>query len=190
VVSRTWLWLMIVLFALFQILVLATFFVLGPVMADRELGGAGAWAAIMTAWGVGAVAGAALGLRFDPERPLLACNAIVILVVPAMVLLGMGAPTWAIAVAASGAGLAMSLGGVIYDTAFQRHVPDDVLSRAAAYDWMGSMALRPLGYAVVGPVAAAIGVGATLEVAGALTAVLMAGSLAVPAIRDLGRHPV
>jgi MFS family permease len=184
--SRTWLWLIIVLFAVFQILVLATFFVLGPVVADRDLGGAGAWALIMTAWGVGAVAGAAIGLRLDPQRPLVACNLIVLLVVPPMVLLGVAAPVWVVALAAAGGGLGMSLGGVIYETAFQRHVPDEVLSRAAAWDWMGSTALRPLGYAAVGPIAVAVGVGLTLQVAGVLTVVLMLASLAVPAIRALG----
>jgi MFS family permease len=187
--SRTWLWLIIVLFAVFQILVLATFFVLGPVVADRELGGAAAWAAIMTAWGVGAVAGAVVGLRVDPERPLVACNLIILLVVPPMVLLGVAAPVWIIAVAAAGGGMGMSLAGVIYETAFQRHVPQEVLSRAAAWDWMGSTALRPLGYAAVGPVAVAVGVGVTLQVAGLLTVVLMLGSIAVPAIRLLGRRP-
>lgn len=183
--SRTWLWAMIVLLALFQVLVLATFFVLGPVIADRDLGGAAAWAAIMTGWGVGAVLGAVAGLRVQFERPLVACNLVILLVVPPMVLLGAGASTAVVAVAAVGAGLGMSLAGVLYETAMQENVPDAVLSRVAAYDWMGSTALRPLGYAVVGPIAVVVGVGATLQVAGILTAILMLASLAVPAVRNL-----
>jgi MFS family permease len=183
--SRTWLWVMIVLFAAFQVLVLATFFVLGPVISDRELGGAGAWAVITGAWGVGAVTGAIAGMRLHFERPLVACNLVVILVVPPMLLLGAGAPLLVIAAGAVGAGFAMSLGGVIYETAFQENVPQDVLSRVAAFDWMGSMALRPLGYAAVGPIAALIGTGTTLGAAGVLTALLMVGSLAIPSIRTL-----
>jgi hypothetical protein len=79
----------------------------------------------------------------------------------------------------------MSLASVLYETALQENVPDAVLSRVAAYDWMGSTALRPLGYAAVGPIAALVGVGVTLGVAGVLTALLMLGSLAIPAIRGL-----
>ena len=187
--SRTWLWLIILLFALFQILVLAPLFVLGPVVAERELGGAAAWATIMTAWGIGAVVGAVVGMRVDPARPLVACNLIVTLVVAPMFLLGLAGPLWATTLAGAAGGFGMSLAGVIYETAFQRHVPDEVLGRVAAYDWMGSTALRPLGYALVGPVAVAIGVGATLQLAAALTVALMLASLLVPAIRALGREP-
>jgi MFS family permease len=187
--SRTWLWLIIALFAVFQVLVLATLFVLGPVVAERDLGGPGAWAAIMTAWGIGAVIGAVVGMRVDPARPLVACNLIVLLVVAPMFLLGFAGPVWAITLAGAAGGFGMSLAGVIYETAFQRHVPDEVLSRVAAYDWMGSTALRPLGYAAVGPLAVAVGVGATLLAAAGITVALMLGSLLVPAIRALTRDP-
>jgi MFS family permease len=188
--SRTWLWVMILLFALFQVLVLATFFVLGPVIADRDLGGAAAWAFITGGWGVGAVLGALAGLRLRFERPLVACNATIILVVPPMLLMAAGASTAVVAVAAVGAGFAMSLGAIVYETAFQENVPDEFLSRAAAYDWMGSTALRPLGYAAVGPIAAQVGVGTTLGAAGIATVAVMLGSLTIPAIRELrGRAP-
>jgi MFS family permease len=183
--ARTWLWVMILLFALFQVLVLATFFVLGPVIADRDLGGAGAWAFITGGWGAGAVLGALAGMRLRFDRPLVACNTVVILVVPPMLLMAVGASTAAVAVAAVGAGFGMSLGSVIYETAFQENVPDEVLSRAAAYDWMGSTALRPLGYAAVGPLATQVGVGTTLGAAGVATVAVMLGSLAVPSIREL-----
>ena len=187
--SRTWLWLMIVLFAVFQILVLATLFVLGPVVAERDLGGPAAWATIMTAWGIGAVAGAMVGMRVDPPRPLIACNATVMLVVAPMFLLGFAAPVWATTLGGAAGGFGMSLAAVIYETVMQRHVPDDVLGRVAAYDWMGSTALRPLGYAAVGPIALALGVGATLLLSAALTVALLLASLVLPALRAVGREP-
>jgi MFS family permease len=187
--SRTWLWVMIVLLAGFQILVLATFFVLGPVIAERDLSGAASWAIIIGAWGGGAVVGAIAGMRWHFERPLVACNLVIVLVVPPMLLMAAGASTAVVALAAAGAGFSMSLGSVVYETAMQQHVPDDVLSRVAAYDWMGSTALRPLGYAAVGPVAAVAGVGTTLGAAGILTAILMLGSLSLRPIRELHAAP-
>jgi hypothetical protein len=58
------------------------------------------------------------------------------------------------------------------------------LSRVSAYDWMGSMALRPLGLAIVGPIAAAIGFKATLLGAFGLT---MASSTVLLLIPDMWR---
>jgi hypothetical protein len=55
--SREWLWVTILAFAAFQLLMLATWQVLGPAIAKEDLGGAGAWAAITACWGVGAVFG-------------------------------------------------------------------------------------------------------------------------------------
>jgi hypothetical protein len=47
--------------------------VLGPAVAQERLGGAGAWAAILTAAGIGAIAGGVAALRQHPCRPLIAC---------------------------------------------------------------------------------------------------------------------
>jgi predicted MFS family arabinose efflux permease len=185
--ERTWLWVSIVLFAVAQLLVLAPFFVLGPVVAHEELGGAAAWALIASAEGAGALIGALIALRVRPRRPLVASNLSLLLVIPPMVLLGAGSPAVAVAAATVGMGVALALSVVLWETTLQEHVPEALLSRVSAYDWMGSTALRPLGYAIVGPVAAAVGVGATLEVAAALTAVCLLASLAVPDIRGLTR---
>ena len=45
-------------------------FVLGPALAERDLGGATAWAAIATAFGVGAVVGSVVAYRVRFERTL------------------------------------------------------------------------------------------------------------------------
>jgi hypothetical protein len=46
--SRTWLWTMIVSFGVFQLAYFPALTVLGPDIARRHLGGAGAWAEIIT----------------------------------------------------------------------------------------------------------------------------------------------
>ena len=65
--SRTWLW-VIVLAASLVNLLYATVTVLGPKVAEDDLGGAGAWALIVTLSGVGSVAGGLVALRLR-SRP-------------------------------------------------------------------------------------------------------------------------
>ena len=67
-------------------------------------------------------------------------------------------------------------------------MPADRLSRVSAYGWLGALLFVPLGYAVVGPVAARIGVGATLRVGAVWVIVSTAVLLTVPGIRSLRRR--
>jgi len=49
-------------------------------------------------------------------------------------------------------------------------VPEHVISRLSSLDWLGSVALNPIGYALVGPLANRIGIGETLYLAAAVSA--------------------
>jgi acyl-CoA synthetase (AMP-forming)/AMP-acid ligase II len=53
-----------------------------------------------------------------------------------------------------------------------------------SWDYLGTLALQPVGLALTGPVAAALGVSSTLYAAAALFAALLAAVLAVPAVRN------
>jgi hypothetical protein len=61
---------------------LAPFFVLGPVVAKRFLGGVTGWATIATAYAAGAVLGGLFGLRWRPQRPMLAGSMAVLALAP------------------------------------------------------------------------------------------------------------
>ena len=65
--SRTWLWAIVLQFSFMLMVVLGAFSVLGPVVADEELGGATAWGLILTGWTAGLVTGGLVGLRFRPR---------------------------------------------------------------------------------------------------------------------------
>ncbi len=184
--SRKWLWVSILDFAVFQVVVLSAIYVLGPVIADRELGGASAWASIASGLGAGLVLGSVLALRFRPNRPLTAAFAMVIAVAPALVLLGTAAPTGVIVASMVPAGAALALAQTLWSTVLQHHVPEHALSRVSSYDWIGSTALRPVGYAVVGPIAVLVGVRGTLIAAAALVVILQ---LFVLTVRDLRTLP-
>ena len=167
---QTWLWTTIVFFGIGNFAFMS-YFVLGPVVAKRELGGAPAWATLMTAFGVGSVLGGLFALRFRPRRPLLAsCMAAWPLVLqPVGIALLLPLPALAAIAAFAGVGLAIHL--ALWFTVFQQQVPEEALSRVSSYDAFGSFVLGPLGAALAGPVAAAVGVRETLLGAAVVIAV-------------------
>jgi MFS family permease len=190
VTSRSWVWLMILQFSLSS-LFLAPYYVLGPFVAQRELGGAAAWGAIGTCGAVGAALGSALALRVSPRRPLFAGCLSVALCGLAPALLARPFPTAVIGAAAAVGFGAAGFSDALWFTALQERIPADALSRVSSYDWLGSLVLQPAGYAVAAPAAAAIGIAATLLVGGAAQVSICIGVASTPAVRRLRRkeHP-
>ena len=72
--------------------------------------------------------------------------------------------------------------GVLWDTTMQQQIPERMLSRLYAYDALGSICLVPVGLAVIGPVADAIGTETTLYAAALL---VIGATLPVFAVRDV-----
>jgi predicted MFS family arabinose efflux permease len=188
--GRTWLWASVAALPVALVVVFAPLEVLGPEVARAHLGGAGAWAAISTATGVGAVLGGAVGFRWHPRFPLRAAFLLPILGEPALLfLLGRGELLALIVVFALVSGLASSVFNVLWFTALQREIPPGELSRVSSWDHLGTYALQPLGLAVVGPIAIAAGISTTLYVAAALTVLLTLAVLSVKAVRDFELRP-
>ena len=70
----------------------------------------------------------------------------------------------------------------------QSLVPNELLGRVSAIDWMVSTALAPLSFALVGPLSDQIGARETLVGAGLVSGVvLLAFYLAIPGMRDVDR---
>ena len=105
--------------------------------------------------------------------------------VPPLVLLAAGAPVLVLAVVAFASGVLLDVFMVLWDTTLQQHVPEEVLSRVSAYDWFGSLVFTPLGFTLVGPVAAGVGVDATLYGAAGLISLAVLLSLLSPEVRRL-----
>jgi hypothetical protein len=59
----------------------------------------------------------------------------------------------------------------------------------SAYDWMGSLALLPVGFALAGPLAAALGTRLVLGVGAVITAGLLAAALLPRSTRALNGRP-
>ena len=67
-------------------------------------------------------------------------------------------------------------------------IPRDKLARVAAYNWMGAMVFLPAGYAIAGPVAAAIGVSTSLWIGTVWIVASTAAVLSVREVRDFRRR--
>ncbi|MBA3866324.1 MAG: MFS transporter [Solirubrobacterales bacterium] len=182
--SRRWVWTFVAYFAIVNLL-WGAWGTLGPIVAERDFGGAAAWGTVLAAMGVGALAGSLLAARVKPSRPLLFVALADGLFALPLAFLAVTPPVPLIACAAllSGAGMALAIS--VWESTLQRHVPGESLSRVSSYDWFGSLAFYPLGLAVWGPVAAAIGISASLWLAFGLAAAATLALLSVPDIRHL-----
>ena len=180
--SRTWLWVIVLQFSLVNAVQAGSMAVLGPVVAKEELGGARDWGLIAAAVPIGMVAGALVGLRFRPQRMLLTATLAILLMPVVLIAIGFPLALPLIMVAAFVAGFGIETFGVLWDTTMQQQIPGEMLSRVYSYDMLGSIALIPVSFALVGPIAELVGVRATLWGA---AAVAVAATLPVLLVRDV-----
>jgi len=80
-------------------------------------------------------------------------------------------------------------GAIVWMTAKQRHVPAGLLGRVSSLDWLISIGLMPLSFALTGPVAGVLGAQTTLVAAGLLGAAVTLGGLFLPGMRAIEREP-
>jgi MFS family permease len=186
--SRRWVWTVVAYFAVGNV-VWSAWNVLGPVLADRELGGAGAWGVILGAVGVGALVGSLLATQVDPRRPLVFVAVADGVVVVPLVFLAASSSVPLLVCGALLSGAGMTLAVSVWESTLQRHVPHESLSRVSSYDWFGSLVFAPVGLAIWAPIAALIGTGAALWVAFGIAAAATAVLVSTPDIRGLPRLP-
>ncbi|MHB8506591.1 MAG: MFS transporter [Acidimicrobiales bacterium] len=158
----------VVLGASLYMFLVAMVMVLGPVASERDYHGAVAWAVVATATGVGSLVAAPVVVRIRPRRPLVVALAVGSL--EALVPLGFAARLALPYLAVAGAlqGVAFLAFESLWQTTVQRLVPQDILSRASSYDYFGSLVAYPVGLAVAGPLAVAVGLDGMLALAGGL----------------------
>jgi predicted MFS family arabinose efflux permease len=186
--GRTWLWAVVLQFSVVNAAEVGGQNVLGPVVAKDRLGGPAAWGTILAAEAVGLVLGGLIALRFRPRRMLLVATFGILVMPIVLVALALPAPLLAVIAAAFVAGVGIETFGVLWDTTMQQEIPQAKLSRLYAYDMLGSIMFVPIGLAVAGPLAEAIGVRDTLWAAFACIELVSLAVLAVPEVRNLTRR--
>jgi MFS family permease len=181
--SRTWLWTLVLQYALVNAVWVGGFQLLGPIVAQQRLGGASAWGVVVAALAAGLLAGGALVLAWKPRRPLLAATVSTFTKAAPLAALALAQPLYLLVATAFIAGVGTEIFVVCFYSTMQRRVPTDRISRVSSYDIFFGTLLIPVGYLVSGPVAAWFGALLTLWAGVAVIVISTIATLTVPAIR-------
>jgi MFS family permease len=189
VATRPWVWVTIAAFTGAVLCAYAQWYALAPTIARDVYGGASRFGVLESVAGGGAVVGALLGIRWRPARPMLVGLLLTLFWPLQSIAFALASPLVVVIVLAFLAGLGFSLFEVWWETALVRHIPPHALSRVSAYDWMGSLALLPVGFAIAGPLAAALGARAVLGVGAGAALVMLSLALVPRSTRWLNGSP-
>lgn len=173
--------------AVYHVVVLPSVYVLGPVLADDELGGASAWAAISVAFGAGTILGDLLLLRWRPAHALRAAAVLMALASCQAVIFGSGLPLALICAMELVAAVGVTTCFALWETSLSEHVPGTELSRVSSYDYLTSTGLMPVGIVIAAPFADAVGIHTALAIMSAVGVAMSLALLSVRSVRTLGR---
>jgi hypothetical protein len=171
--SRTWVGVTIMVFSFSLMVGFAPFVVLGPTVAGETYGSPEAYGVVYAAFGAGTLLGAVLGLRLRPSRPMVAAFFVCLPWPLAFAVFALGLALPLVMAFGALAGVGLALFDVWWTTALAQRVPAHALSRVTSYDWMGSLALAPVGYLLAGPAAEALGGPQVIGIGAGLTLLLL-----------------
>jgi MFS family permease len=183
--GRTWLW-----GTLVYLLFLGPAEVLLPFVVKNDLhASASTLGLVLAAGGLGAVGAAVLmGRRGHPRRDVTFMYATWTLATLAIAGYGLANAAWQLMGACLVFNALEAAGTIVWATIKQRHVPGPLLGRVSSLDWLISIGLLPLSFALTAPVAAAVGARATLVGAAVLGAVVTLAAYFLPGMRNIERH--
>jgi MFS family permease len=187
---RVWLWGTLLSAALAYLIFLGPAEVLLPYVVKNDLhASAGALGLVFAAGGMGAV-GAAIWMaqRSEPRRNVTFMYVTWTLATLAVAGYGLATAAWQLMIACLAFNAFETAGTIVWATMKQRHVPASMLGRVSSLDWLISIGLLPLSFALTAPVASVFGVQATLVGAALLGGAITLGALFLPGMRDLERR--
>ena len=185
--SHVWLWGTLLSAAIAYLAFMGPAEVLLPYVVKNSVGGSARdLGLVFAAGGIGAV-GAALymGQRGHPRRDVTVMYATWTLATLAVAGYGLATSSWQLMVACLMFNALETAGTIVWATIKQRHVPASLLGRVSSLDWLISIGLLPLSFALTAPAAAVVGVRATLVGAAVIGAVVTLGALFLPGMRDI-----
>jgi MFS family permease len=184
--ANPWCWATLVAAMLSLLVFFGPVEVLVPYLVKNRLQlGPESLGAIFAFGGVGAIVTAiAVGQLGLPRRRITVMYAAWSVGVAMMAVYGLMTSLWqALVVSLILHGL-FELGQIIWVTLLQQLVPRGLLGRVSSLDWLVSIGLVPISFALTGPVAEAIGPSTTMVAAALVGAVFMGMLLFVPGVRD------
>jgi DHA3 family tetracycline resistance protein-like MFS transporter len=185
--SQAWLWATLVSAAIAYLLFMGPTEVLLPFIVKNRLSdGAGALGLVFAAGGLGSLLCAiVIGQRGLPRRSLTFMYIAWTLATLAIAGYGLADRLWGLMAASVAFNALETAGTIAWSTAKQRLVPARLLGRVSSLDWLISIGLLPVSFAITGPVSAALGVRTTLIGAGVLGAAVTFAALLVPGVRQM-----
>jgi MFS family permease len=185
--AHVWLWATFASAAIAYLLFMGPAEVLLPYIVKNDLHGSAADLGIVfAAGGIGSVGCAVvLGQRGLPRRDITFMYVTWTLATFAIAGYGLATAVWQLMIASLAFNALETAGTIVWATAKQRHVPAALLGRVSSLDWLISIGLLPLSFALTGPVTSAIGAQATLIGAGLIGGAVTFGALLLPGMRDL-----
>jgi MFS family permease len=187
--GQAWLWATLVTAAIAYLLFMGPTEVLLPfIVKHRFADGARDLGLIFAAGGLGSLACAvAIGQFGLPRSGLTFMYLAWTVATVAVAGYGLANGLWGLMLASVLFNTLETAGTISWATAKQHHVPTQLLGRVSSLDWLISIGLLPLSYALTGPISAALGARQTLIWAGVLGAVVTFVPLLSRRVRRFGQ---
>jgi MFS family permease len=188
--GHVWLWGTFASAGIAYLLFMGPAEVLLPFMVKHVLRGSGLQLGlVLGAGGLGSVAAALAMTRSGlPSRSMTFIYAVWTLGTLAIAGYGLANAIWELMLASVAFNLLETAGTIVWATMKQRHVPGQMLGRVSSLDWLISIGLLPVSFALTAPLSAAFGVRATLIGAGVAGAAATLGGLLLPGMRAVDRQ--
>jgi Na+/melibiose symporter-like transporter len=184
---HTWLWATFASAAIAYLLFMGPTEVLLPFIVKNQFhGGAGDLGLVFAAGGLGSlICAIAVGQRGLPRRDITFMYCVWTLATFAVAGYGLTHALWGLMLTSVAFNGLETAGTIAWATAKQRHVPKALLGRVSSLDWLISIGLLPLSFALTGPISAAVGVRTCLIGAGVLGGLVTFAALFIPGVRAI-----
>jgi DHA3 family tetracycline resistance protein-like MFS transporter len=187
VISSSWLWITIAIFAFINVTAFSPMSVSLPFLVKLNLhAGVGTLGLFSSVRATGFVVGAVwLGsfIKIRKRGPFAYIATVITGVVVALFGLTTNIPV--LIITSFIGGMSISVFGLIWTNSLQELVPREMLGRVASIDALGSYVLLPIGYGITGWATDLIGAPLVFVIGGASTIILALLGLLHPAIRNL-----
>ena len=184
---RVWLWGTFLSATIAYLAFMGPAEVLLPYLVKNELNASASdLGLVFAAGGVGAILAALImGQRGHPSRDVTFMYATWTLATLAIAGYGLATASWQLMVACLLFNALETAGLIVWATIKQRHVPGSMLGRVSSLDWLVSIGLLPLSFALTAPIASLVGARATLVGAAVIGGVFTLAALFLPGMRTI-----
>jgi MFS family permease len=185
--SRNWIWAIILAFSIGLLTSFGPWQTLGATVSIDEYDTRATFGIATSAMGLGTIVGALIGFRWRPRHPMRTGMLLALPWPASFAIFALGLPVFALLPIFTVTGICVCLFGIWWETALAERVPPHVLSRVTAYDWMGSLALLPLGYVLAGPLGEQFGATEVLIAGSTIALLSLTATFLVHDVRHLTR---